>query len=345
MEEEVSLAEKVSFLGSGRAFPDCPDRVESVETHFAWVFLSPRFVYKLKKPIRFGLIDFRDREARRAYCELEVTLNRRLAEDTYLRVVPLVRTERGLAVGDDAVGDDADGVVDWLVVMRRLPSGATLADVGCRASDADLGRIMGKLVEFYMHRAIRAPWDGPGYVDALERSSAATARGAITVGGQDRGLPHDTVRRIAALQQEFVERNRPLLERRAREHRIVDAHGDLRAEHVFMTDAPQVIDCLEFSVALRWLDAAEEIAFLALDCDRLGAPETGARLLEAYRRLANDPVPQALLHFYRSRRALARAVLYARRVPDAASDADQWRARARWYLDAAEKSIVAASRP
>lgn len=336
----MSLAEKTAFLESGRAFPDRPDRVDKIETHFAWVFLSPRFAYKLKKPIRFGLIDFRRSEARHAYCELEVTLNRRLAEDTYLRVVPLVDTGGGLAVGDDAGGEP----VDWLVEMRRLPDGATLADVGGRANlDADLARVARKLIDFYA-RATRAPWDGPGYVDALQRSAATTARDALATGGSKHGLPPDTVRRIAALQLEFIERNRALLERRSLDRRVVDAHGDLRAEHVFVTDVPQIIDCLEFSVALRWLDAAEEMAFLALDCERLGLDAAAGRLIASYRRLADDPVPDALLDFYRSRRALARAVLSARRVPDPESDADVWRTRARWYIEASERSIAAACR-
>ena len=340
MAKKVSLAEKIAFLESGRAFPDRPARVDSMETHFAWIFLSPRLVYKLKKPIRFGLIDFRRREARHAYCELEVTLNRRLAENTYLRVGPLVRTASGLAVGDDADGRP----VDWLVEMRRLPGGATLADAGGNANlDADLGRVARKLVEFYAH-ATRAPWDGPGYVDALRRFTATTTRDALATGGASDGLPRGIVQRVAALQLEFIERNRATLERRSLDRRIVDAHGDLRAEHVFVTDVPQIIDCLEFSIALRWLDAAEEIAFLALDCDRLGLESAGERLTALYRRLADDPVPDALLGFYRSRRALARAVLSAWRVPDPASDPDVWRARASWYIEASERSIAAACR-
>src|SRR5690606_27194165 len=114
--------------------------------------------------------------------------------------------------------------------------------------------------------------------------------------------------------------------------RIVDAHGDLRAEHVFLTETPQIIDCLEFSIELRWLDSAEEMSFLALDCDRLALPGIGDRLLTLYRRLADDPIPDALLGLYRSRRALARAVLSARRAAEGGADAAAWRARARWYL-------------
>src|SRR5690606_12976029 len=119
---------KIALFEDPRTFPDRPERIESIETHFAWIFLSPRFAYKLKKPIRFGSIDFRNAEARRAYCELEVTLNRRLAEGTYLRVVPVVAAAGGLRV--DGTGEAVDTVVE----MRRLPDGASLADVGRSSS-------------------------------------------------------------------------------------------------------------------------------------------------------------------------------------------------------------------
>ncbi|HEX6993310.1 MAG TPA: hypothetical protein VF339_04110 [Gammaproteobacteria bacterium] len=335
---KVSLAEKIALFEDPRTFPDRPERVESIETHFAWIFLSPRFVYKLKKPIRFGAIDFRNPEARRAYCELEVTLNRRLAADTYLRVVSVVAAAEGLRL-------DGDGeLVDAVVEMRRLPDGASLADVDRAIGDAELNGIVRRLVAFYARTPV-APWDGPRYVEALARFSLqhlALVDGADALTAEH-GISRDVLERVVAAQLDFVERHRSALERRAVDGRIVDAHGDLRAEHVFLTEPLQIIDCLEFSIGLRWLDTAEEVAFLALDCDRRGIGDVAERLLAAYREHAADPVPAPLLEFYRSRRALARAVLAARRVPEAVADADVWRARARWYLDAASASIAAAS--
>lgn len=335
---EVSDEEKVALFEDPRTFPDRPERVESIETHFAWIFLSPRFAYKLKKPIRFGAIDFRNAEARRAYCELEVTLNRRLAEEIYLRVVPVVAASDGLRLGGDGE------IVDAVVEMRRLPD-SSLVDLGRSRSIGapELDGIVEKLVAFYARTPV-APWDGPGYVEALRRF--ALRNGSLVDGPEeltaDNGISKDIVERVTSAQLDFIERHRNVLEQRAADGRIVDAHGDLRAEHVFLTDRPQIIDCLEFSIGLRWLDTAEEVAFLALDCDRHRI-EVADRLLAAYRRHAADPVPEPLLLFYRSRRALSRAVLYARRVPEAGPDADVWRARAQWYLDAASASIAAAS--
>jgi len=336
---KVSVEEKLALFEDPRTFPDRPERVESIETHFAWIFLSPRFAYKLKKPIRFGAIDFRNAEARRAYCELEVTLNRRLAEATYLRVVPVVATADGLRLDGD--GETVDSVVE----MRRLPDASLAGVERSRAlGEAELDRIVEKLVAFYTRTPV-APWDGPQYVEVLARFAS---QHAALVDGHDaltaeHGIRRDVLERVTSAQLDFIERHRSTLERRAVDGRIVDAHGDLRAEHVFLTEPVQIIDCLEFSIGLRWLDTAEEVAFLALDCDRHGIDGAAERLLSAYRRRAADPVPAPLLELYRSRRALSRAVLAARRVPEAAADADVWRARAQWYLDAASESIAAAS--
>ena len=118
--QPVSVEEKLRFLRRPGSFPDAPERVEIVETHFAWVFLSRLYVYKLKKPLRFHGFDFTTLEARRANCELEIALNRRLAEPVYIGVVPLGRAGPTLVLESDGAA------VDWLVKMHRLPHDRTL---------------------------------------------------------------------------------------------------------------------------------------------------------------------------------------------------------------------------
>jgi uncharacterized protein len=331
MRRLMPITEAVEFLRRPEAYSDRPHRVETLETHFAWIFLSARSAYKLKKPIRFGLVDFREREARRAYCELEVGLNRRLAEGTYLRVVPLTRTTGGLAIGG------AGEIVDWLVEMRRLHRARTLAAVAQHGvpTDEELVRVVRKLTAFYARTPL-APWGGNEYLHALRQFSAQQAGLLRDAAEHEAWLDLGALERLAVQQVDFIDRNDAMLRQRVAQRRVVDAHGDLRAEHVFLEDPCQIIDCLEFSIELRWLDAAEEVSFLALDCERLGMPVFGERLLELYQQIAGDTVSPALLDFYRSRRALARAVLCASRIAEATSDADAWRARARWYFRAAE---------
>ncbi|HEX7081790.1 MAG TPA: hypothetical protein VF329_12325 [Gammaproteobacteria bacterium] len=333
--QEVTFVAKAAFLARCESLPDRPAAVERIDTHFARVFLSDRLAYKLKKPIRVEHADFTRAAARRAYCELEVTLNRRLAADTYLRTVPLVETPAGLAL-------DGRGVpVDWLVEMRRLPAARTLEAVAAQGAvrDADLVAIVRKLVRFYRETP-RAPWDAQTYAAVLERRAGDYAR---RLAAPELELDAARVARVAAAQQAFVAANRDALARRIAAERVVDAHGDLRPEHVFLTDDPQIIDCLEFSIELRWLDTAEEIAFLDLELERLGHAELGARLTALYREVSGDDAPRELAMFYRSQRAVVRALLSAWHLPGrGGADADRWAARARWYLGAAESSLAQA---
>lgn len=336
MESEVALADKIAFLRRADAYADAPASVETIETHFAWVFLGERFVYKLKKPIRFERIDLTALESRRASCELELTLNRRLAESTYLAIVPLTLSAAGLAIG-------APGTpVDWLVKMHRLPGDRTLEAAAMQGvvSDAELRAVTVKLARFYAHTPA-APFGGAEYVEILERRSAEYAE---RLSAPELGLERALIERIAAAQREFLAHRAEALERRVVRGRVVDAHGDLRPEHVFLGENPQIIDCLEFSIELRWLDTAEELAFLALECERLGAPALGERILELYREACDDDVAPALCDFYFGQRAVVRALLCAWHVADAEpTRGAQWRERARWYLRRAEERTARAN--
>jgi aminoglycoside phosphotransferase family enzyme len=332
------LAEKVAYLRRPDAFPDAPDSVDVIETHFAWVFLSKQYAYKLKKPVRFRDFDLTTRQARRANCELEIALNRRLAAETYIGVVPLGRD------GPRLLLESGENPVDWLVKMRRLPREAALERLlpGIHASDPRLVRLIDTLCTFY-GRTSPAPWSGADYRHSLNRRSI---RYATELTHATPSLDDALVRRIAAMQASFVDNNSDLFDRRIIARRVVDAHGDLRPEHIFFTDDhPQIIDCLEFSAELRQLDAAEELSFLALECERLGRPAVRDRLRELYLEAAADDAPERLFAYYRSQQALTRAALCAWHLAENLDDqvARRWLEQARWYIAAAESSIGSAS--
>ncbi len=332
---ETGLAAKMAFLSRPSSYPDAPEAIESIETHFAHVFLSRRFAYKVKKPFRYRQIDFTRLEGRRFSCEQEVVLNSRLAAPTYIGVVPLTRSPAGLALEGDGPP------VEWLVKMHRLPKERALNVVAARGGveDIDVHAVVGKLVAFY-DRSPRAPWPAAEYVRRLEARCVHDTR---ELEHASAGLDTALVARARAVPLRFLRDHADLVAARAAAGRVVDAHGDLRPEHVFLTGDPQIIDCLEFSEALRWLDAAEEIAFLALELERIGAADVGRRIFAAYAAAARDPAPPALLDFYRGMRALVRAELAAWRVLDApaGSDCSHWMARAAWYLEKGSEPFFA----
>jgi aminoglycoside phosphotransferase family enzyme len=305
-----------------------------IETHFAWVFLAGPFAYKMKKPQRFRGFDLTTLAARRANCELEVALNRRLAAPVYMGTVPLCASGAALRLAGPGTP------VEWLVKMHRLPRDKTLdrAAAAGTLEERDLGKLLGKLAGFYASTA-RAPWDARGYRDAL---SGEIEHYGAELAAPGLELDHGLVRSVATGLLTFMATNSAQLAARVAQGRVVDAHGDLRPEHVFLLPEPQIIDCLEFSAELRLLDSAAELAFLALECERLGHATLGHHLIELYRSACHDDVSPALLRFYTAERAFVRALLAAWHVLDelTATAATQWRDRAYWYLNIAAQQLT-----
>jgi aminoglycoside phosphotransferase family enzyme len=325
--DAIALAAKVDFLSATGAYPsERPEVVETRETHMSWVFLTDRFAYKLKKPVRHAHADLRALDARRLNCLTEMRLNRRLAPDVYLAIKPLTyASHHGLQFAGD--GD----VVDWLVMMRRLPDELML-DCALRSGGPerrDLDRIALRLARLYSGLASepitpeeRCLW----LEEEIRLSRHELARPAFA---RDTAL----IDRVAGRLLDFVRARPEVLIERHRCGRIVEGHGDLRPEHICLAREPIIIDCLEFSRALRLVDPADELAFLALECAMLGEPEAGVRLQRSYQAIADDRPPEQLLAWYSGCRAFLRARLSAlHSLEPGARPAEAWLAQADRYL-------------
>jgi aminoglycoside phosphotransferase family enzyme len=342
---DAAAREKVAWLADPHHHTGRPRAVAVIETHFAWVFLAGARAYKLKKPLRRGSMDHRTLARREHACREELRLNRRLAPDVYQRVVPLLRRPGG-ALALRAPPARGCRIVEWLVQMRRLAAGRMLdrviATAGLRA--ADLDRLVATLAAFF-RRAEHRPLEDGAYRSRLRREIRGNAD---ELRARDLGLSRRRIGALARAQLDFIVRHpRAFAGRGAR---VVDGHGDLRPEHVYLgRSAADVcaIDCLEFDRNLRRLDPAEEIAFLALECARLGAERAAKELVDRYRLVAGDPAPPALMHFYMSRRAGLRAQIAAWHLRDGAfaGQARQWRALAHSYLADALRHMRRAAAP
>ena len=329
---DPGLDARIAFLSQPQSYPEPVTRVLRVQTHLSWVFLTDDHAYKLKKPVRSDFVDLRTIADRRRNCRAEVRLNRRLAPDVYIGAIPLTCD----ASGRLAIGGDGD-VVDWLVKMRRLPQDRMLDRiiVAGHAASVDVDAIVQPLCRLY-RAAAPAAMSPEAYVQGLAAEIRAT-RDELRKPAW--ALPADVIERTALLQLRMVEHGdkdgdgAALLGGRAASGRIVEGHGDLRPEHVCMTSPPRIIDCLEFSRTLRSLDAVDELAYLALECERLGAPELRERIFDAYRRIGDDDPPAPLVDFYQSYRASIRAKIAIWHLRDPAlQQMPKWRAQALEYL-------------
>jgi uncharacterized protein len=330
---ERSLAGKVAFLSRPMAYRKPLGEVSCRETHMSWVFLAGDRVFKLKKPVHFNYLDFSTLARREAACRAELKMNRRLAADVYSKVVPLVWTPRGFAIGG------AGEIVDWLVVMRRLDEAWTLERmiIDRRLTALDLDRLLSTLTAFYRHA--NPVHIAPALHLADWHRNLRDNRRVLL--DPRLGSPLGLVRRIDSAQRRFLKEKPKLLAARARGLFIVDGHGDLRPEHVWIDDSIRIIDCLEFNPKLRAVDPLDEVAFLAIESDRLGASWVGEHLRRRIlQRFGNGP-SAALFRFYRCYRATLRArLVIAHLIEPNPRTPEKWLPLSREYLRIAAKDAL-----
>ncbi len=327
------LEEKVRFLSSPDAYPDAPDDVEAIETHMSWVFLAGSRVYKLKKPVRTAWLDFSTPEDRRADCLEEVRLNGRLAPDVYLGVVPLIRA------GDGFTLDGAGAADDWLVRMRRLHREGMMDQVILQGGldSARLEALAHRLATFHgsLPRADITPED---YRDRFIRQHAINVD--VLEGSRNMLETGDLEVAVDAARC-FLERHADMLAGRAASGMVVEGHGDLRPEHIFLNGQPIVIDCLEFNRFLRLVDPYEEIACLGLECARLGAGWVLETLLRGYCEKLGGYPGEKLMAFHALARALLRAQLAMSRMWEPGPrPPEHWPGTANAYLGLARDAAV-----
>jgi aminoglycoside phosphotransferase family enzyme len=319
------LADKVAFLSRAAAYPHPVDAVVRRETHMSWVFLAGSRVYKLKKPVRFPYLDFSTLARRETACRAELVLNRRLAPDVYEGVMPLTQSPQGLAIG--GAGD----VVDWLVVMYRLDETRTLehALLSGYLCPWQLDRLLATLVAFYQ-RAAPVLVSCESHLVNWARSLAYNRRVLLD---PSLGLPAGLVHRVDRAQRRFLAEKSRLIAGRVRGRHIVDGHGDLRPEHIWLGDPVRIIDCLEFNPALRAVDPFDEIAFLCIECERLDSTWASRYISRRAIHALSDGLSDRLFTFYRCHRATLRARLaIAHLLEPNPRTPEKWPGLARRYL-------------
>ncbi len=331
---KVSLKDKLAFLKNPLTYDDeKPGRVEVIETHMSWVFLTDEFVYKLKKPVKSNSLDYSSVSRRKENCTNEVRLNKRLAPDVYISTVPITVEKNG-KLELQGKGE----IIDWLVKMRRLPSNRMLdyAISNQSVTENDTLNTTKVLADFY-NKAEQITITPAEYCSTFEKSVLENRENLLS---PQYNLSKNLVNTIISGQLDFLTKHSRCLAKRAQDNKIVEAHGDLRPEHICLLKKPVIIDCLEFNRELRILDPVDELSFLALECERLGAAETGQKILQDYGNITRDIPPDILICFYKSYRACIRAILAIWHLEDdKVADRAKWVNRANEYLHLAEKYI------
>jgi uncharacterized protein len=333
----MELAQLIEALSKATAYPHAVETVEVRQTHISVVFLAGPYVYKVKKSVNLGFLDFTTLDLRRHFCDEEVRLNRRLAPNVYLGVVPVARTSAGLEV--EGQGE----TIEWAVKMARLPEEATLQ------KRLERGEVTGELLTtlaqkiawFHAHAE-----SGPRIVafgrfevvasNARENFDQTAPQVGFTVSRQ-------VFDRVKTLSDQELVRLRPLIEDRANRGVPRDTHGDLHLDHVYLFPEREppgdlvIIDCIEFNERFRFADPVADMAFLAMDLRFHGRRDLAGVFVESYFTASGDRDGLALLPFYTAYRAAVRGKvegfeLLEKEVPQAEREGALMRARAHWLL-------------
>ena len=274
--------------------------VKVVQTHISWVFLTGKHAYKVKKPVNFGFLDYSTLERRKYFCEQEVVLNSRLSKELYLGALPI--TEKGGKLKVNGEGK----VVDYTVKMKELPSETLMSNLlkENKVSRSEVQRIAKILSDFHSRaltggevneggsiRTIKFNWD-----ENFEQTKEF-------VGATIEKEEFDEIKRKV---NSYINSNAELFERRIRNGRIRDCHGDVHSGSIFIADKIYIFDCIEFNTRFRYSDVAAEVAFLSMDLDYHKKEDLSQHFVKSYVNYSSDEELLKLLPFYKCYRAYVR---------------------------------------
>ena len=300
----IDFERVLEFLQQPDAYPHHPLRVEIRQTHASVIAIVPPYVYKVKKRVNLGFLDFRSLADRKANCDREVHLNGRLCPELYVAVVPISRQSDDGRLTFGAGGD----VVDYALQMNQLPDGFFLKELLVKGlvTPLMLEPVLVLLKYFYEKQTPDSIIAQYGNVAHLKINSDENFNTLRQFAGDT--IHPVALQAISQFTEHFYENQRPLLEKRIRENRIKDGHGDLHLEHIHVQDGKVCIyDCIEINDRFRYLDVASDIAFLAMDFDFYQRPNLARYVIDRMAQLLNDPEMKQLMTFYQCYRACVRA--------------------------------------
>ncbi|WP_037576088.1 hypothetical protein [Sporocytophaga myxococcoides] len=327
---EISINEIVEFLSDSNNFPDNTNNVMVKETHMSYVFITDKFVYKMKKPVLFPFLNLSTLEKRKHNCLEEIASNKTLAPDIYLGIVPLTRTIAGLQLEGKGVA------IEWFVKMIRLPDHKML-DYKLQEGEITIEEIISlgkKLCAFYKHSWKKEMHEK----EYLQRLKTFLINNLESLKHPAFEVSNEILNSIKSLQLNFIAKNEQQLGLRA--SKIIKVHGDLRPEHICLLNEPVIIDALEFNPDFRIQDPVEELSYFSLECEILGNDWIGRKLLEVYENESNDHYYKGIETFYKSIRATLRALSSFRHIlDDHRKDIIVWKVKGQDYLKRAKMYI------
>ena len=304
------LPSTVGALLKSQAYPHKPQKIELVQTQMSLIFLAGEYVYKIKKPVNLGYLDYTTLEKRHFFCHQELELNRRLCPGAYLAVVPIVEEKGGLCI------EGQGKAIEYAVKMKQLPQDRMMDVLLSRGQVTPemVARVAEKLMVFHQKAETNQKIAAFGKLDVVRQNTDENfAQTEKYIGGS---ITAEEYQHIKNYTNDFIDSNASLFDKRVKEGKIRDCHGDLHAAHVCFTDDICIYDCIEFNERFRYSDVASEMAFLAMDLDRYQRAGLSRHLVNTYVGLSHDEELLKLLNFYKCYRAYVRGKVESFKLDD-----------------------------
>jgi len=299
----------VEALMKPEAYDEDPGEIELCQTHISFVFLTTKFVYKVKKAVNFGFLDFSTLEKRRFFCERELELNRRLCDDMYLEVVPINKSN-GIKIKGDGE------TVEYAVKMKRMPQNKIMSKL-LEENKVD-SRLIGEIAKIIADFHAKAETNerinefgslaiiGTNWRENFEQTEEYVGK---TITAENFKLIHEGV-------ENFMKKSEPLFDERMEKGKIRDCHGDIHSGNIFVVDKIYIFDAIEFNERFRYSDVAADVAFLAMDLDFRQRPDLSNFFVKKYIEYSGDQELPTLLPFYKCYRAYVRGKVVGFRLKD-----------------------------
>lgn len=329
---EIRLPEVAQAMLDPAAYPEAPGNIDLIQTQMSYVFLTDKYVYKIKKGVNLGYLDYTTLENRRFFCHREVELNRRLSPEVYIGVVPINRDKAQIVI--NGKGE----TIEYAVKMQHLPH-ERMMDELLRQDGVSLDmvdRVAEKLADFHARAETSQAICDFGKVEVIMQETDENFRQTEEFIG--RTVSREQYDCIRAYTGDFIHDKAALFPNRREQGRIRDCHGDLHAAHICFTNGIFIYDCIEFNDRFRYCDVASEVAFLAMDLDHFGRADLSRHFVNTYIELTCDRELREVLKFYKCYRAYVRGKVDSFMLNDpsiAPEEKQQVNRTARDYFDLA----------
>ena len=297
-------------LVKSSAYKGNPEKVELLQTHISFIFITPEFVYKVKKPVNFGFLDFSTLEKRKYYCKQEIELNKRLSPDIYLEVVPITDEGNKLMVNGDG------RIVDYAVKMKKIPMDKVMKKLlnDGEITNEMIEKVAIKISDFHKKAENSKKIDEFGKMSLIKTNTDENFEQTEKyIGKSITTQGFDLLKNYTS---EFYKNNSEIFNNRITNKKIKDCHGDLHMEHICFSEPIIIFDCIEFNERFRYSDTAADIAFLAMDLDFHDKLDLSHHLIESYVKHSNDEKMYEILNFYKIYRAYVRGKVISFKLDD-----------------------------